>query len=325
MSDTEPPLGQQLSAEAVGTFVLVFFGAGTAIITDGNYVATGLAFGLAVMVMAYAVGHLSGVYFNPAISVGAALAGRVPWPKAGMYAGTQVAAAIVAGLFLFVLLQGVEGFESEGRMGQNFFGDQAPSGYAWWAAFLLELLTTAIFVHIVLATTDRRNPSAAAAPVAIGLGLTLIHFGTMNLTGTSVNPARSIGVGLFAGGDAVLQLWLFILAPLAGAAAAGLTHPLVFGRDADPVPGSGLPLPKREKRPAEYSGGWDPRQGPYAPPPQGWDQPGPYPPPQPPYQPPPPPPQQGWGPPPPQQGWTDPTQQFPQQPPSEGGGEDERT
>src|SRR5688572_18510172 len=142
MSDTEPatetvilPLGQKIGAEAFGTFVLVFFGAGTAVVSQ-DYVATALAFGLAILVMVYAVGHISGGHFNPAVSVGAALSGRIPWSQAAFYAGAQLVGALLGGLMLFLLLQGDKGFEAEGNMGQNFFGDQG-SGYAAWAAFLV--------------------------------------------------------------------------------------------------------------------------------------------------------------------------------------------
>jgi aquaporin Z len=271
MSDTEPvihPLGQKIGAEAFGTFVLVFFGAGAAVVSGGDYVATGLAFGLAILVMVYAVGHISGGHFNPAVSVGAALSGRMAWSQVAVYVGAQLAGALFAGLALFTLLHGIDGFDSEGSMGQNFFGDEVPGGeYAAWAAFLLELLATAVFVYVILAVTDLRNPNPAAAPAVIGLSLTLIHFATLGLTGTSVNPARSIGVGVFAGSDAVIQLWLFILAPLAGAAVAGLTYSLVFGRDREPVEGSGLNLP-RPARPATNAG-WDPNAQYQQ---QAWDQ-----------------------------------------------------
>ena len=262
MSDTEPaaetvilPLSQKIGAEAFCTFVLVFFGAGTAVVS-GDYVATALAFGLAILVMVYAVGHISGGHFNPAVSFGAALSGRMAWSQVAVYVGAQLAGALLAGLALFTLLHGIEGFDSEGSMGQNFFGDEGSNEYAVWAAFLLEVLATAIFVYVILAATDLRNPNTAAAPAVIGLALTLIHLATIGLTGTSVNPARSIGVGVFAGSDAVIQLWLFILAPLAGAAVAGLTYGLLFGRDRDPVEGSGLNF-SRPARPTANAG-WDP-------------------------------------------------------------------
>ena len=296
MSDTETvtvQLSQKIGAEVLGTFVLVFFGAGTAVVSQ-DYVATAFAFGLAILVMVYAVGHISGGHFNPAVSVGAALSGRIAWSQAAFYAGAQLVGGLLGGLALFVLLQGIDGFEAEGNMGQNFFGDQGSSEYAAWAAFLLELLATAIFVYVILAATDLRNPNPTAAPAVIGLTLTLIHFATIGLTGTSVNPARSIGVGVFAGGDAVIQLWLFILAPLVGAAVAGLTYPLVFGRDREPVEGSGLNFSRPAPAPG-YPGAWDPNAQHQQP--QAYDPNAP----------------QQWG----QQGepqqWQDPTQQWGQQ------------
>ena len=231
--------GQKLAAEVLGTFVLVFFGCGAALMSGGDYVATGLTFGLTVLVMAYAVGRISGAHFNPAVTVGAAIGGRLAWSQVPVYVGAQLAGGVGAGGVLWILMHGFDGFESDGHFAQNSFGDQG-SGFAWWAAFLLEMLLTAVFILVILAVTDERNEHPAMAPLAIGLALAMIHFASIGATGTSVNPARSIGVGLFAGGDAIIQLWLFILAPLIGGAAAGVLYPLVFGRANDPVPGSGL-------------------------------------------------------------------------------------
>jgi len=157
-----------------------------------------------------------------------------------VYVGSQLAGAVVAGLALFVLVQGIDGYDvGVSGLAQNSFGDDG-SGYAWWAALLVEIILTAIFVYVILAVTDARNEHPALAPAAIGLTLTMIHFASINLTGTSVNPARSIGVGIFAGSDAIIQLWLFIVAPLVGGAVAGFTYPLLFGHGTDPVAGSGL-------------------------------------------------------------------------------------
>ena len=239
-----PTLRQKLAAEVIGTFVLVFFGCGSityASELDARSTVTtvGLTFGLAVLVMVYAFGRVSGAHFNPAVSVGAAVGGRMAWAQAGFYVLAQLVGAVLGALVLFLLMQGFEGFDAEGHMGQNFFGDQG-SGYAWWAAFLLELLLTVVFVTVILAVTDERNEHPALAPLAIGLTLAAIHFVAIPATGTSVNPARSIGPALFAGGDAIVQLWLFILAPVLGAAIAGAGYPLLFGRASDPVPGSGV-------------------------------------------------------------------------------------
>jgi aquaporin Z len=239
MADTSTTV-QKVAAEALGTFVLVFIGCGTAIFSGGDYVAIGLSFGLTVLAGVYAFGRISGGHFNPAVSVGAALGGRMAWRQVPVYVGSQLGGAIVAGLALFVLVQGIDGYDvGDSGLAQNSFGDDG-TGYAWWAALLVEVILTAIFVYVILAVTDVRNEHPGLAPAAIGLTLTMIHFTSIHLTGTSVNPARSIGVGLFAGGDAIVQLWLFIIAPLIGAAVAGLSYPIVFGHGTDPVAGSGL-------------------------------------------------------------------------------------
>lgn len=236
-----PTLVQKVAAEAIGTFALVLLGCGVAVVTDGDIVATGLAFGLTVTVMAYAFGRVSGGHFNPAVSVGAALSGRISWREAGIYAGVQVLGGLLGAITLLILMLGIDRFEAfEFALGPNGFS-HGPFDYAWWAAFLVELVMTFAFVLVILAVTDGRNaPVAALAPLAIGLTLAVIHFMLIPLTGTSVNPARSIGPALVSGGDWILQLWPFLIAPLLGGAAAGLLHPLVFGRDAEPVPGSGL-------------------------------------------------------------------------------------
>jgi MIP family channel proteins len=270
-ADRPPTTGQKFTAELMGTFVLVFFGCGAAMQSGGDYVATGLTFGLTVVVMAYAVGRISGGHFNPAVTLGAVLGGRLPWNQVGIYMAAQLGGGLLAGAALLGLNHGFPGFSAEGNMAQNAYGDQG-SGYAWWAALLLEMLLTAIFLWVILAVTDERNEvNVALGPLAIGLALAMIHFGSMSATGTSVNPARSIGVGVFAGTDAIVQLWLFVLAPLLGAAVAGLTYPVLFGRGADPVAGSGLSLGGGRKDayvPGTYDAQWNQgQQG-------GWGQPG---------------------------------------------------
>ncbi|SFC73480.1 aquaporin Z [Nocardioides terrae] len=239
-STAAPEQMQKLAAEALGTFILVTLGVGAAIATGGDVTPTGLAFGIAVLIAVYAVGRISGGHFNPAVTVGAAVGGRFPWKQVPAYVITQVVAAVVAALVLFVVFQGIPGFTSTDHMGQNGFGDHASSHIAWWAAFLVELVLTAVFVVVILGVTDERNEHPAIAPLAIGLALSAIHFVAIPLTGTSVNPARSIGPALFAGGDHIVQLWLFILAPLAGGAIGGLLYPVLFGHATEPVPGSGL-------------------------------------------------------------------------------------
>ena len=243
MVDT-PTTKQKIAAEVIGTFVLVFFGCGTAVMTsvrgDFDYTGTALAFGLTVLCGAYAFGRVSGAHFNPAVTVGAAFGGRIAWKQTPVYFASQLVGGLLAGLLLFILVNGFDGYDvaSDG-LAQNSFGDDG-TGYAVWAAFVLEVVLTAIFVWVILAVTDARNEHPALAPAAIGLALTLIHLASITATGTSVNPARSIGVGVFAGSDAIIDLWLFILAPLLGAAVAGITYPLLFGHGTDPVPGSGL-------------------------------------------------------------------------------------
>ena len=274
MSDTiddTPTTGQKFTAETMGTFVLVFFGCGAAMRSGGDYVATGLTFGLTVVVMAYAVGRVSGGHFNPAVTLGAALGGRLPWNAVGIYMAAQLLGGLLAGVVLFGLNHGFAGFTAEGNMAQNFFGDQG-TGFAWWAALLLEAIMTMVFLWVILAVTDARNEiNAAMGPLAIGLALAMIHFASMSATGTSVNPARSIGVGVFAGTDAIIQLWLFVLAPLLGAAIAGLTYPVLFGHGAEPVAGSGLNFGggrRNQYVPGNYEAQWNQgQQG-------GWGQPG---------------------------------------------------
>ncbi|UDY24377.1 aquaporin [Nocardioides sp. Kera G14] len=228
------------AAEALGTFFLVLLGCGAAVATNADVVATGLTFGIAVLISATAFARISGGHFNPAVTVGAATSGRLSWRETPVYFGAQLSGAIVAALVLFVILHAVPGFDATGHMGQNGFGDHSGVHLAWWGAFLIELILTALFLWIILGVTDERTGVPTLAPVAIGLTLAAIHFVAIPLTGTSVNPARSIGPALFAGVDAIAQLWLFILAPLLGAVLAGVTYPLLFGRDSEAVPGSGI-------------------------------------------------------------------------------------
>ncbi|WP_162599939.1 aquaporin [Nocardioides solisilvae] len=244
-----PTTAQKIAAEVLGTFVLVLFGCGAAVMS-GDYVTTGLSFGLAVLVMVAAFGRISGGHFNPAVTLGAALGGRLAWRDTPVYMGAQLLGAILAGACLLGLMLGFSDFSAGDNLGQNAFGDQTLRDYAWWAALLLELLMTMLFVLVVLGVTDARNSTLAAlAPIAIGLALAGIHFASMSATGTSVNPARSIGVALFVDTDAMAQLWLFVLAPLLGAAIAGTTYPLLFGQGAAAVPGSGLSFSSRPKAP----------------------------------------------------------------------------
>jgi aquaporin Z len=249
VDEAAPTLAERLSAEALGTFVLVFFGCGTALASGGDYVATALAFGLTVLTMAYAVGHISGGHFNPAVSLGAAVSGRMSWRDTGLYSAVQVGSGIVAALMLLLVgqLYSVNDVLSSVSNQWDKGGDTDFLG-----GFLVEMIGTGVFVLIILATTDkRRDGTGVPAPIAIGLALTLVHFALIGFTGTSVNPARSIGPGLFAGWDVLQQQWVFILAPLAGAAVAGLGYPLVFGYD--------RPRPVRAPKPVAAPGHyWDP-------------------------------------------------------------------
>jgi aquaporin Z len=241
MSQPDPTTAQRLGAEFLGTFVLVFGGAGSAVLAAnfpaddaGNPLGIGLlgvslAFGLTVLTMAYAVGHVSGGHFNPAVTIGAAIAGRFAWKDTVGYIATQVVAAIAAAAVLFVVASGAEGFSaSESGFATNGFGERSPGGYGLVAALVIEIVLTAIFLYVILGVTDTRAPKGFA-PIAIGLSLTLIHLVSIPVTNTSVNPARSIGPALFAGGEAVGQLWLFIVAPIVGAAIAGVTYKLLLG------------------------------------------------------------------------------------------------
>lgn len=242
----EPTLSQKLGAEFLGTFVLVFGGAGSAVFAAtfmaGNLVAgqsvhlgigflgVALAFGLTVMTMAYAVGHISGAHFNPAVTIGVAVANRFEWRDVPAYIGAQVAGGLLGGTAIWGIARGSAGWDRIGNMAANGFGENSPGGYGLVAVFVAEVLLTAIFLYIILGATDDRAPSGFA-PIAIGLGLTLIHLISIPISNTSVNPARSIGVAFFNGDGAPGQLWVFILAPIIGAAIAGATFVLITGID----------------------------------------------------------------------------------------------
>ncbi len=227
-------------AEFIGTFVLVFGGCGTAVfaaqvLDEGagvnmgvGFLGVALAFGLTVVVMAYAVGHVSGGHFNPAVTLGTALAGRTKWSDVGPYMLIQVLGATAAGAVLLAVASGKEGFSAvESGFATNGYGERSPDGYSLVAVLVIEVVLTAVFLYVILGSTDRRAP-AGFGPLAIGLSLTLIHLISIPVSNTSVNPARSLGVAWFAGGEALGQVWLFIVAPLVGAAIAGLTYNVMF-------------------------------------------------------------------------------------------------
>lgn len=236
------PTGHRLGAEFLGTFWLVFAGCGSAVLAAAfprlgiGFAGVALAFGLTVLTMAYAVGHVSGGHFNPAVTVGLAVGKRFAWRDVPGYVGTQLVAAIAAAAVLWVIANGKAGFDAtDSGFATNGYGDRSPGGYDLLACLVAEVVLTAFFLYIILGVTDTRAPRGFA-PLAIGLGLTLIHLVLIPVTNASVNPARSIGPALFVGGDAISQLWLFILAPLSGAAIAGLSYALVTGPEGPVVP-----------------------------------------------------------------------------------------
>jgi aquaporin Z len=226
---------RKLSAEALGTFWLVFGGCGSAVLAAGypelgiGFVGVALAFGLTVMTLAFAVGHISGGHFNPAVSLGLALAGRFSWREIPLYWLAQLAGAGIAAAALLAVASGKADWQP-GGFASNGFADLSPGGYSLMAALLVEVVLTAGFLVVILGSTSARAPQGFA-PVAIGLALTLIHLLSIPVTNTSVNPARSTGVALFAKTAAMSQLWLFWLAPLAGAAIGALIWRLVLAGD----------------------------------------------------------------------------------------------
>ena len=246
-----PTTVQKLLAEALGTFVLVFLGCGSVmyfrastpdfsetldLIGVADIVSVGLAFGLAVTMMAYAVGNISGGHFNPAVTLGAAIAKRIGWMDVPLYMVAQLLGAVVAAALLFLTGQAYDTWDADpGSLGANSFGDDG-SGIAWWGAGMLELVLTFIFLMVILAVTDSRFEHPSLAPLVIGLTLAAIHFVAIPATGTSVNPARSLGPALFAGTHAISQVWLFIVAPLAGAALASVLHRALFAGEARIAP-----------------------------------------------------------------------------------------
>lgn len=229
-------MGKRLAAEAFGTFWLVFGGVGAALFSGGNYVAIALAFGLTVLTMVYAVGHISGGHFNPAVTIGLAAGRRFAWADVVPYIVSQIVGAIVAAAVLFAIAEGSSQYNhaSDG-LGANGWGSNSAGGFGLWAALIAEVVLTAFFLYVILGATDTRAPRGFAG-LAIGLALTLIHLVAINIDGTSVNPARSIGPALFAGGGALGQVWLFIVAPVVGALIAGASYAVLFGDKEPEVP-----------------------------------------------------------------------------------------
>ena len=223
------PITKRMGAEFLGTFWLVLGGCGSAIIAGGipevgiGLLGISLAFGLTVLTMAYAIGHVSGCHLNPAVSAGLVVAGRFKASELAPYVVAQVAGAIAAAFLLRYIASGSPGFDPNGDLASNGFGDHSPGRFSLQSALATEVVMTFFFVLVILGATDKRVP-AGFAPIAIGLALTLIHLITIPVTNTSVNPARSTGPALLANAWAMKQLWVFWVAPLVGAALAGLIY-----------------------------------------------------------------------------------------------------
>jgi len=228
------PIGKRAAAEFFGTFWLVFGGCGSAVLAAGvpnvgiGYAGVALAFGLTVLTMAFAIGHISGCHLNPAVSVGLVVGKRFPASDLLPYVIAQVVGAIAAAGVLYVIASGLTTFDVHGGFASNGFGDHSPQGYSMLACLVAEVVLTAFFLLVIMGATDNRAPKGFA-PIAIGLCLTLIHLVGIPVTNLSVNPARSTGPAIFAGGWALQQLWLFWVAPLVGGAIGGGLYSMLFG------------------------------------------------------------------------------------------------
>ena len=220
---------KKYTAEFIGTFVLVLGGCGSAVLAASfpglgiGFVGVSLAFGLTVLTMAYAIGHISGCHLNPAVSIGLWAGGRFSAKELLPYIIAQVLGAIAAGGILFIIASGKIGFDVSAGFASNGYGDHSPGGYSLLSALITEVVLTFVFLFIIMGSTDKRAPQGFA-PIAIGLGLTLIHLISIPVTNTSVNPARSTGVALYVGGWAIAQLWLFWLAPIIGGILGGFVY-----------------------------------------------------------------------------------------------------
>jgi aquaporin Z len=227
-------MSKRLGAEFFGTFWLVLGGCGSAVLAAAfpnvgiGFLGVALAFGLTVLTMAFAIGHISGCHLNPAVSIGLFAGGRFPAKDLAPYIIAQVVGAIVAAGVLYVIAGGKAGFDVAGGFASNGYGAHSPGGYSLTAALITEIVMTFFFLFIILGSTDKRAPQGFA-PIAIGLGLTLIHLISIPVTNTSVNPARSTGVALFVGGWAVGQLWLFWVAPVIGGILGGIVYRFLGG------------------------------------------------------------------------------------------------
>ena len=233
------PLSKRSLAEFFGTFWLVFGGCGSAVLAAVfpqvgiGLLGVAFAFGLTVLTMAYAIGPISGCHLNPAVSVGLCVGKRFPASELAHYIIAQVLGAVAGSSVLYLIASGKDGFSTAGGFAANGYGAHSPGGYSLLAAIVAEVVLTGFFLLIILGSTDKRAPQGFA-PIAIGLGLTLIHLIGIPVTNLSVNPARSTGPALFVGGWALSQLWLFWVAPILGAAVAGAAYGTLFG-EAEPV------------------------------------------------------------------------------------------
>ena len=236
-------------AEAIGTFWLTLGGCGSAVIASAfpevgiGLLGVAFAFGLTVLTMAYAIGHVSGCHLNPAVTVGLTAGGRFPASQIGPYVVAQIVGAVVGATVLYLIASGAPGFDAAKGFAANGYGAHSPGHYSLFSCFVTELIMTMMFLFIIMGSTHGKAPVGFAA-LAIGLGLTLIHLISIPVTNTSVNPARSIGPALFAGGWAIGQLWLFIVAPLAGGALGGILYRWVSDQPSVPVVGETLPASK---------------------------------------------------------------------------------
>jgi aquaporin Z len=233
------PLQKRALAECIGTFWLVFGGCGSAVLAAAfpgvgiGFLGVALAFGLTVLTMAYAIGHISGCHLNPAVSVGLMAARRFPASELPAYIVAQVLGGIAGAGVLYLIASGKAGFSLAGGLAANGFGAYSPGGYSLTAGLTAEIVLTFMFLIIILGSTDKRAPQGFA-PIAIGLGLTLIHLIGIPVTNLSVNPARSTGPAVFVGGWALQQLWLFWIAPIVGALLAAVVYGAIAGKTAEP-------------------------------------------------------------------------------------------
>jgi aquaporin Z len=240
-----PNLFHRLAAETIGTFWLVLGGCGSAVFAaksisyDGypvgiGYLGVALAFGLSVLTGVYAFGAISGGHFNPAVTIGAVLARRLEWKALPGYWVAQVIGGLIAGTVIYYIATGKKGFTATGQMAANGYGEHSPGGYSLAAVILAEIVLTAMFVFVIVGSTDERAPRGFAG-VSIGLALALANLVAIPVSNASINPARSTGVAFFNGDGAPAQLWVFWLAPLIGGAIAGLAYPYLFGRAEEPA------------------------------------------------------------------------------------------